>query len=177
MFNIDECRNLFDHKRMLQKIVTTLLPTEEELRKIAEAVLANPELPLGSAEMFLETLGSIPHLEPRLKLWAFKLDFEVAERVSSLVFVDIVLIFVLVIQRFCALLMRYFLGNCRTLNGLEMRPCRFEKEQNAANDACCDFNNGQFLEQRKGKRFFLIDLTYQSFYSFEIEFNNRCVCV
>lgn len=127
---------------MLQKIVTTLLPTEEELRKISEAVLANPELPLGSAEMFLETLGSIPHLEPRLKLWAFKLDFEVAERVSSLVFVDTVLFFILVIQRFCTLLLCHFLGNCRTLNGLEMRPRRFEKEQNAANDTGRNFNNG-----------------------------------
>ena len=59
-----------------------MLPTEEEMRLIAEAMQANPDLPLAHAEQFLEMIGSIPQLEPRLKLWLFKLDFEVAEKVE-----------------------------------------------------------------------------------------------
>lgn len=57
-----------------------MLPTEEERGKIQEAQLSNPDLPLGSAEQFLLTLSSISELSPRLKLWAFKLDFENIEK-------------------------------------------------------------------------------------------------
>lgn len=53
-----------------------MLPTDEERGKIQEAQMVNPELPLGSAEQFLLTLSSISELGARLKLWAFKLDFE-----------------------------------------------------------------------------------------------------
>lgn len=56
-----------------------MLPTEEERGKIQEAQMVNPELPLGSAEQFLSTLSSISELAARLKLWAFKLDFENCE--------------------------------------------------------------------------------------------------
>lgn len=56
-----------------------MLPTEEERGKIQEAQIINPELPLGSAEQFLLTLSSISELSARLKLWAFKLDFECSE--------------------------------------------------------------------------------------------------
>lgn len=56
-----------------------MLPTEEERGKIQEAQMINPELPLGSAEQFLLTLSSISELAARLKLWAFKLDFENSE--------------------------------------------------------------------------------------------------
>lgn len=56
-----------------------MLPTEEERGKIQEAQMVNPELPLGSAEQFLLTLSSISELAARLKLWAFKLDFENSE--------------------------------------------------------------------------------------------------
>lgn len=56
--------------------VLNMLPTEEEREKIQEAQMLNPELPLGSAEQFLLTLSSISELGARLKLWAFKLDFE-----------------------------------------------------------------------------------------------------
>lgn len=59
-----------------------MLPTEEEISKIQEAQSTNPELPLGSAEQFLLTLASISELPARLKLWAFKLDYENLERVS-----------------------------------------------------------------------------------------------
>lgn len=57
-----------------------MLPTEEERGKIQEAQMINPELPLGSAENFLLTLSSISELAARLKLWAFKLDFENLEK-------------------------------------------------------------------------------------------------
>lgn len=56
-----------------------MLPTEEERGKIQEAQMITPELPLGSAEQFLLTLSSISELSARLKLWAFKLDFECSE--------------------------------------------------------------------------------------------------
>lgn len=56
-----------------------MLPTDEERGKIQEAQVVNPELPLGSAEQFLLTLSSISELAARLKLWAFKLDFENSE--------------------------------------------------------------------------------------------------
>ena len=58
-----------------------MLPTEEERSRIQEAQAANPDLPLGSAEQFLLTLASISELPARLKLWAFKLDFENSEKV------------------------------------------------------------------------------------------------
>lgn len=58
-----------------------MVPTEEEKQKIQEAQLANPNLPLGSAEQFLLTLSSITELPARLQLWAFKLDYEALEKV------------------------------------------------------------------------------------------------
>ncbi|XP_050517614.1 uncharacterized protein LOC114335223 isoform X2 [Diabrotica virgifera virgifera] len=63
----------------IEKLLT-MLPTEEERTKIQEAQAANPDIPLGSAEQFLLTLASISELPARLKLWAFKLDFENSER-------------------------------------------------------------------------------------------------
>ncbi|XP_060519633.1 FH1/FH2 domain-containing protein 3 isoform X2 [Cylas formicarius] len=63
----------------IEKLLT-MLPTEEERTKIQEAQAGNPDLPLGSAEQFLLTLASISELPARLKLWAFKLDFENSER-------------------------------------------------------------------------------------------------
>ncbi|XP_018323135.1 FH1/FH2 domain-containing protein 3 isoform X3 [Agrilus planipennis] len=63
----------------IEKLLT-MLPTEEERTKIQEAQASNPDLPLGSAEQFLLTLASISELPARLKLWAFKLDFENTER-------------------------------------------------------------------------------------------------
>lgn len=61
-----------------------MLPTEEERSRIQEAQAANPDLPLGSAEQFLLTLASISELPARLKLWAFKLDFENSEKVKKI---------------------------------------------------------------------------------------------
>ncbi|KAL3284446.1 hypothetical protein HHI36_018605 [Cryptolaemus montrouzieri] len=63
----------------IEKLLT-MLPTKDERSRIQEAQAANPDLPLGSAEQFLLTLASISELPARLKLWAFKLDFENTER-------------------------------------------------------------------------------------------------
>lgn len=73
----------------IEKILTTMLPTEEEKSKIIEAQLSNPDTPLGTAEQFLLNLASISALEARLKLWAFQLDYaqiekEVAEPLMDL---------------------------------------------------------------------------------------------
>ncbi|XP_051526698.1 FH1/FH2 domain-containing protein 3-like isoform X2 [Myxocyprinus asiaticus] len=67
------------NKEGIEKILT-MIPTEEETQKIQEAQLANPDLPLGSAEQFLLTLSSISELSARLQLWAFKLDYETTEQ-------------------------------------------------------------------------------------------------
>ena len=58
----------------------TMLPTEEETLRIQEAQEAQPDIPLGTAEQFLVTLSSISGLEARLRLWSFKMEFEVLER-------------------------------------------------------------------------------------------------
>lgn len=59
-----------------------MLPSEEERSRIEEAQASQPDLPLGSAEQFLLTLASISELPARLKLWAFKLDYENCEKVN-----------------------------------------------------------------------------------------------
>ncbi|XP_061863540.1 FH1/FH2 domain-containing protein 1 isoform X2 [Colius striatus] len=66
-------------KEGIEKILT-MVPTEEEKQKIREAQLANPDVPLGSAEQFLLALSSISDLTARLQLWAFKLDYESLEQ-------------------------------------------------------------------------------------------------
>lgn len=58
-----------------------MIPTEEEKQRIQEAQLVNPDIPLGSAEQFLLTLCSITELSARLQLWAFKMDYELIEKV------------------------------------------------------------------------------------------------
>ena len=65
-----------------QKLLTTMIPTDEEKNKILEAQLANPDIPLGNAEQFLLTLSSISELHARLCVWLFKLDYETIESVS-----------------------------------------------------------------------------------------------
>ncbi len=61
-----------------------MTPTDEEKQKIQEAQLANPDVPLGTAEQFLLALSSISGLTARLQLWAFKLNYETLEKVSAL---------------------------------------------------------------------------------------------
>ncbi|KAG9341981.1 hypothetical protein JZ751_018298 [Albula glossodonta] len=67
------------NKEGIEKILT-MTPTEEEKQKIQEAQLANPDVPLGTAEQFLLTLASISGLTARLQLWAFKLNYETMEK-------------------------------------------------------------------------------------------------
>ena len=67
------------NKEGIEKLLT-MLPSEEEVSRIEEAQEINPELPLGTAEQFLITLSSISGLEARLRLWAFKIDFEDLEK-------------------------------------------------------------------------------------------------
>ncbi|KAA8582637.1 FH1/FH2 domain-containing protein 1 [Etheostoma spectabile] len=57
-----------------------LIPTEEELGLIKETKAQNPLSPLAPAELCLLTLGEIPHLNSRLQLWAFALDYDSLER-------------------------------------------------------------------------------------------------
>uniref|UniRef100_UPI0037E7E696 FH1/FH2 domain-containing protein 1 n=1 Tax=Semicossyphus pulcher TaxID=241346 RepID=UPI0037E7E696 len=57
-----------------------LNPTEEELCLIKEAKAQNPKSPLAPAELCLLTLGEIPHLNSRLQLWSFALDYDSLER-------------------------------------------------------------------------------------------------
>ncbi|XP_074523185.1 FH1/FH2 domain-containing protein 1 isoform X2 [Halichoeres trimaculatus] len=66
-------------KEGIEKILT-MTPTEEEKQKIQEAQMANPDVPLGTAEQFLFSLASISALTPRLQLWAFKLNYEALEK-------------------------------------------------------------------------------------------------
>uniref|UniRef100_A0A3P9MBT3 Formin homology 2 domain containing 1 n=1 Tax=Oryzias latipes TaxID=8090 RepID=A0A3P9MBT3_ORYLA len=66
-------------KEGIEKILT-MVPTEEEKQKIQEAQLADPEVPLGSAEQFLLSLASISALTARLQLWSFKLNYEALEK-------------------------------------------------------------------------------------------------
>ncbi|KAK4827125.1 hypothetical protein QYF61_014519 [Mycteria americana] len=72
---------LYNHlKGGCSEKILTMIPTEEEKQKIQEAQLANPDVPLGSAEQFLLTLSSISELSARLQLWAFKMDYEIVEK-------------------------------------------------------------------------------------------------
>lgn len=57
-----------------------ILPTEEELSLIKEAKAQTPQCSLARAEQCLLTLGEIPHLNTRLQLWAFALDYDTMER-------------------------------------------------------------------------------------------------
>ncbi len=68
------------NKEGVEKLLTTMLPSEEEAARIREAQEAQPGVPLGSAEQFLLTMASVPGLEARLRLWAFKMDFESTEK-------------------------------------------------------------------------------------------------
>lgn len=65
----------------LKQRLQALIPTEEELCLIKEAKTQNPHAPLAQAELCLLTLGEIPHLQSRLQLWSFALDYDSLEQV------------------------------------------------------------------------------------------------
>ena len=56
-----------------------MLPTREELERIAEVQQQNPDVPLDSAEHFLRTISTISCVRDRLHLWLFRVDFEAVE--------------------------------------------------------------------------------------------------
>ncbi|XP_055012425.1 FH1/FH2 domain-containing protein 1 [Boleophthalmus pectinirostris] len=58
----------------------SIVPTEEEMCLIKEAQARTPLCPLAPAEQCLLTLGELPHLNTRLQLWAFALDYDSMER-------------------------------------------------------------------------------------------------
>ncbi|KFO37898.1 FH1/FH2 domain-containing protein 3 [Fukomys damarensis] len=66
----------------IEKILT-MIATEKEKQKIQEALLANPEVPLGSAEQFLLTLSSISELSALLRLWTFKMYCDTTEKAKA----------------------------------------------------------------------------------------------
>ena len=64
----------------MQKLLNIMIPTDEEKARILEAQMASGGgVPLGNAEQFLLSLSSITELEARLRLWAFKLDYDASE--------------------------------------------------------------------------------------------------
>ena len=67
------------NREAIEKLLT-MLPSEEETTRINEAQEAQPDIPLGTAEQFLQTLSTVSCLEARLRLWSFKMEFEVIEK-------------------------------------------------------------------------------------------------
>ena len=55
------------------------MPSQEEKDQIAEARLANPDIPLGREEEYVYVLSLIPDLKSRLSIWAFMIDFDAME--------------------------------------------------------------------------------------------------
>lgn len=68
-------------REMVEKLLTKLMPTDEERTQITEARASQPDVPLGPAEEFLYTLTTIPELKARLSLWRFNFQFQQAEEV------------------------------------------------------------------------------------------------
>ena len=69
----------------LQKLLTNLIPTDDERTMLTEAKAAKPDIPLAPAEDFLYTLASIPELKARLSLWRFNYVFKQIEEVREVV--------------------------------------------------------------------------------------------
>ena len=65
----------------MQKLLTNLMPTDDERAMLAEAKASKPDIPLAPAEEFLYTLTSIPELKARLSLWRFNYVFKQLEEV------------------------------------------------------------------------------------------------
>lgn len=71
--------NAIMNREAIEKVLTTMVPTDEEKKRIEEAQKATSDLPLGKAEQFLATLLTVANLTERLKLWLFKMDFDTIE--------------------------------------------------------------------------------------------------
>ena len=68
-------------REMVEKLLTKLMPTDDERTQITEARASQPDVPLGPAEEFLYTLTTIPELKARLSLWRFNFQFQQSEEV------------------------------------------------------------------------------------------------
>ena len=68
-------------REMVEKLLTKLMPTDDERTQITEARTSHPDVPLGPAEEFLYTLSTIPELKARLSLWRFNFQFQQMEEV------------------------------------------------------------------------------------------------
>merc|ERR1719209_2520837 len=71
------------NREQLEKILSIMVPTEEESLRLLEAQKAQPDLPLGNAEQIISTMSSISELKARLQLWAFKMDYDNLEQEVS----------------------------------------------------------------------------------------------
>lgn len=76
ILNMDECAL---NREQIDKLIA-MIPTEEEIQMIQDAMQNSPDVPLGTAEQFLLTLSSISELSARLHMWSFMLDYDAMER-------------------------------------------------------------------------------------------------
>ncbi|KAI6239779.1 FH2 domain-containing protein [Aphelenchoides fujianensis] len=67
------------NKESIEKILSTMMPSVEEVERINEKQAENPEMPLGQAEQFMLSLSEIDCLLERLRLWLFMLDYPTME--------------------------------------------------------------------------------------------------
>ncbi|KAI6177987.1 Formin HOmology Domain [Aphelenchoides besseyi] len=63
------------NKESIEKILSTMMPSLEEVERINEKQAENPDMPLGQAEQFMLSLSEIDCLLERLRLWLFMLDY------------------------------------------------------------------------------------------------------
>ncbi|MFH4981601.1 hypothetical protein AB6A40_008310 [Gnathostoma spinigerum] len=70
------------NKDSIEQILTSMMPSKEEIETIQIKKAENPEMTLGKAEEFLLSLSQIPFLLERLRLWAFMVDYKNCEKVS-----------------------------------------------------------------------------------------------
>lgn len=68
------------NKEGIEKILTTMMPSTEEIERIQIAHAEHPDTPLGQAEQFLLNLSEIDCLLERLRLWLFMLDYQNVEK-------------------------------------------------------------------------------------------------
>ena len=57
-----------------------MMPSLEEIERIREAQMEQPDTPLGQAEQFMLSLSEIDCLLERLRLWLFMLDYQNVEK-------------------------------------------------------------------------------------------------
>lgn len=73
-------------REMVEKLLTKLMPTDDEKAQIMDARVSQPDTPMGPAEEFLYALCTIPELKARLSLWRFNFHFQQMEEVCVCVF-------------------------------------------------------------------------------------------